>query len=409
LEETLSWLVLHDPTQNKVYLISWAKFVESINTLCRNPQAFNGMMNVSTEGDWIQVMIHLDWAVGSKIIRHVAGLKGSYLQHREKKLVQKETYCHLHGHSEMSLLDGACAIEGLARRALLNGQPGIALTDHGNVFGAYKHWQACEEQGVKALMGVEAYMVDDVNKRYKTIDGKDRRFEHHQTLIAMNQTGWENLCKLMTIAGRDHYYYVPRIDHKLLFEHNEGIICLSGCFKGMAAHYLQTRLLREGEMELPWFMKRDPDRSRQYIRSYKKVFGDRYYGEVQNIDYEPYRAIVEELGQMLRDEGVPLVTTNDFHYEREEDAIIQSILTRISNQKVDGLGEKMSEKGVYYIRSREEVAAGAPWVTADMMDRTVEVMERCTLSFKREGYLFPPFDVKSDPDWAAFQARKGAA
>ncbi len=223
-EGTLSWLVLHDPTQNKVYLIPWANFVAAINALCQNPQAYNGMMNVSTEGDYIQVMIHLDWAVGSRIIRHVAGLKGSYLQYREKKLVQKEVYCHLHGHSEMSLLDGACAIEGLA--------------------------------------------------------------------------------------------------------------------------------------------------------------------------------------QMLTDEGVPLVTTNDFHYEREEDAIIQAILTRISNQKVDGLGEKMSEKGVYYIRSREEVAAGAPWITADMMDRTVEVMERCTLSFKREGYLFPPFDVKSDPDWAAFQETK---
>jgi len=405
--------VLHDPMQNKVFFISWAHFAEACTRLKSHPQAYSGMLTLSPEGsDHMRMMVHLDWAIGNRFIHDVGQLKGSYLEYREKKLARKEDFCHLHGHSEMSLLDGACAIEGLAKRAMLNGQPGIALTDHGNMFGAYKHWQACKEYGVKGLIGVETYLVDDVSKRYQDANGRDRRFEHHQTLIAMNQTGWENLCKLVTVAARDHYYYVPRIDHKMLFEHNKGIICLSGCFKGMAAHYLQTRQPREGETELPWFLKRDPDRARQHIRAYKQVFGDRYYGEVQNIDYAPYMAIVPELIQMLTDEGVPLVLTGDFHYECEEDAIVQSILARIATQKVDefggGVGGGMREKGIYYIRSREEMVAGAAWVTTDMLDRTVEVMDRCDLTFKRDGYLFPHYDVMQDVDWLAFcESRKG--
>lgn len=406
--ETPTWLVLHEPRLNKVWMIPWGHLRSTIAALLANPESCGGMMNLVRETTKVMAVVHLDWAVGTRLVRATATLKPDYITWREKKLVVQENFVNLHGHSEMSLLDGACAIDGVAKRAMLNGQPGIALTDHGNLFGAYKHWKACKELGIKGLMGVEAYVVDDLSQRYTTIDGIQRRFEYHQTLIAMNAQGWENLCKLMTLAARDHYYYVPRIDHNTLFQHNAGIICLSGCFKGPAAHYLQTRLLKEGETELPWFLKRDPDRARSYVRAYKQAFGDRYYGELMNIDYEPYKLIVPELRNILREEGVPEVLTNDFHYERAEDSIIQAVLTRISNQKVDALGDSMRETGIYYIRSRAEMAAGADWVTPDMMDRTVEVMGRCDLTFERKGYLFPHFDVTTDPDWAAFQTKRGA-
>lgn len=402
----VTWLLLHEAHANKVWFIHWPTLLTTIQGLVQNPQLCGGMMNVRWEGDLLAVAMHLDWAMGAKLIKHQGVLKEDFTAWREKKLVTKENFCHLHCHSEFSLLDGASNIENLALRAMLNGQPGIALTDHGNVFGAYKHWAACKELGVKSLIGVEAYLVDDVSSKYATVDGSARRFEYHQTIIAMNATGWTNLSKLLTAGARDHFHYVPRIDHNMLFKHNEGLIVLSGCFKGMAAHYLQTRPLKEGETELPPWYVRDPEKSRQYIRMYKKVFGDRYYGELQNIDYEPYRAIVPELKQILMEEGVPLVCTNDCHYEKEEDAIVQSVLSRISRQRVDGIGEGLKEKGVYFIRSRAEMEAGAPWSTPDMYDRSVEIMDRCSLTFEKDGYLFPHFDISTDPDWAAFEASR---
>lgn len=269
------------------------------------------MIRVLPQEGGFDILINLDWAVSINLARLHGSLKGSYIKWREKKLATPENFVHLHNHSTYSLLDGASSIDRIAEMAVVNGQPAIALTDHGYMFGAYKHWAACKKRGIKGLMGVEAYLVDDVNKKYVAEDGSARRWEYHQTLIAQNQTGWENLCKLMTIACRDHFHYVPRIDHKLLFQHKEGIICLTGCFKGMAAHYLQHRPLKEGESKLPLWLEYNPDKAREFLRMYKSEFGDRLYGEVMNIDYAPYNACLPELCQLLDEEGIPKIATND--------------------------------------------------------------------------------------------------
>ena len=403
-----AWLALHEPVSNRVWLMPWQELLRWSREIARSPNSYPaGSIRVHGDGDGVHLSLNPDWAASVKLVRKVVTLKqGEFSRFRDRRLATKEDFCHLHVHSTFSLLDGASTIEGIAETAMLNGQPGIALTDHGYMFGAFKHWAACRERGLKPLVGVEAYIVDNVNQHYVAGDGRDRRFEYHQTIIAMNQEGWENLCRLMTAACRDHFHYVPRIDHRMLFEHNAGLIVLSGCFKGMVAHYLQTRPLKEGESELPWWLKRDKDRAVGFVREYKRVFADRYYAEVQNIDYGPYSAVVPEILEIAASEGVPPVATNDCHYEREEDAILQAVLTRISTQKVDGLGDAMRERGCYFIRTRAEIEGGATWVSKEMLDRTCEIMGRCNLSFEKKGYLFPPYDLRADADWQAFQASR---
>jgi len=399
------WLVLHEPIANKVWMIAWEDFVFRT----RESAASAGMQFIKVvpqPAGGFHVLLNLDWAVASHTARRVEQIKSSYLKFRENKLATPEQFVHLHNHSTYSLLDGASSIEGIADTAIANGQSAIALTDHGYMFSAYKHWAACVKRGIKPIMGVEAYVVDDVAKKYVNDEGVTKRWEFHQTLIAMNQEGWENLCKLMTAACRDNVYYVPRIDHQMLLQNNAGIICLTGCFKGMAAHYLQKRPLKEGETKLPHWLERNPDESQRILLMYKAAFGDRLYGEVMGIDYQPYNEIVPELCDMLDALGIPKVATVDAHYEREEDAILQAVLTRISNQRVDSIGEGLKEKGCYYIRPRAEVPWNSPYITGDMMDRTCEVAARCDLSFERKGYLFPQYDLSKDNDWAAYQGMK---
>ena len=404
-----SWLVLHEAVGNKAYLLNFDHFCGFLKQVAESPLAAGGFCTVVHEGSLVHVNLHLDWAIANKLVKLAAPLKGSYLAWRERKLATKEDFVHLHCHSEFSLLDGATAIDQVGMRAMLNGQPGIALTDHGYCFGSFKHWKACTDLGIKPLMGCEIYLVDDVNQKYVDDQGVTRRFEHHLTLIAMTQEGWANLCKMLTRGCRDHYYYVPRIDWAMLAEHSAGIYCLSGCFKGPAAHYLQVRQPREGEAKLPWWLEKNPDRALQNLRKLQAIFPDRLAGECMNIDFEQYNACLPELLAMFDHCGIPKVISNDCHYEREEDARIQAMLTRISNQKVDGLGEQIVDKGVYFIRQRSEMEAGAPWATPDMFDRTCQIMERCDLTFKREGYLFPHFNLRADPDWPAFETQRPKA
>ena len=162
------------------------------------------------------------------------------------------------------MLDGASTIEGMVDQAVANGQPGLALTDHGFMFGTWKFYKECKKRGITPVLGCEFYLTDDVTKKYSH-EGKDRRFEYHQTVLAMNMTGYQNLCRLCTIACRDNFWYVPRIDHNTLFEYKEGLIVLSGCFKGPVAWHLQEFEQPIDGTTLPHWYRTDPDYSREII------------------------------------------------------------------------------------------------------------------------------------------------
>lgn len=415
VDQKADWLALIDVDESEVSLVPLKLFWDAVS----RHQEFAASLRVEMANGWLAVTFNKAWARAC-IFAKTAVLgerKDAYGAFRARFLARHEDFVHLHLHSMYSLLDGASTIDGIAERVRRNGQPGVALTDHGFMFGTKKFYDACKKQSVKPLLGCEFYLVDDVGQRYRDAQGNDRRFEYHQTVIAMDQTGWENLCTLNTLACRDHFYYVPRIDKSLLFKHNEGLIVLTGCFKGIAAWHLQDHRYEEdvldaagnptGQRRLvePWhsrpWMRRDVEHVRQTIREYKAVFGDRLYGEMMPIDYDRYMAILPELGQVLDEEGVPRVATCDAHYELGEDAVLQHIMTKISTQKVDDLGSMKQERGCYFIRQRHEMEH--PLIPDDALTRTCEIMERCNVSLDFDGYLFPHYDLTHDADWQAYQ------
>jgi DNA polymerase-3 subunit alpha len=270
------------------------------------------------------------------------------------------------------------------------------------MFGVYKFFNACKAAEVKPLIGCEFYVVDDVKQRYIDTAGTIRRFEYHQTVLAMNPQGWENLCKLGSMACKHQYYYVPRIDRSQLLLHNDGLIVLSGCFKGTVAWHLMQHDPEVTRLQ-PWCC-RSPERSRKIMQEYHAVYGDRYFIECQHIDgFDQYNAIMPELIGMARDEGVKCVVTNDCHYEREEDAVLQALMSRISKDGVgDGVGGKFAQKGSLFIKRRAEIVN--PNFTPDMFDTTVEIMERCDVDLSFKGYMFPAFPIEADIDYPAFLA-----
>jgi hypothetical protein len=405
-EATAQWLAVVESPTSEVHLIPYQQFVKLVAYAVDNGGTYQGC-RVEDAGSHKLVHLNLGWAVQQKIIHktEVAGKDDeSFEQWRAFAGATKEDFCHLHNHSMYSMLDGVCPPEDLVRAAVQNGQPGIALTDHGYMYGLYKFWKACKEYEVKSVLGCEIYLVDDVSKRYVDVRNNDRRFEYHLTLHAMNETGWRNLCTMQSIAGRDHYYYVPRVDRAMLAKYNEGIICLTGCFKGPGQFHLQQHK-PEVTNDVPWY-RYDPDLSMRWYQFLKQTFGDRCYGEVHVNDFPQYMEAVPRILQQQRDAGLKTVVAQDAHYSITEDAVLQRLLTKINSNRADDLGaaEDIRRPGCYFIRSRTEISH--PLVTPDMFDRTCEVMERCTLSLKTEGYLFPAYDMQADLDWSAFTQRK---
>jgi hypothetical protein len=403
----------------------WAGILEPDSTLhllpyailqqmAADPDAYAGQIHRTVEPDYIILAIPKLLAQQELFRRSVPLGAGptSYALWRSRSLAGSDEFVHLHVHSMYSLLDGVPTPTELAAQAVANGQDALAITDHGYMFGAYNFTDACQAHGIKPVLGVEAYLVDDVDRHYQDASGKDRRFEHHITLLAQNQTGWRNLNELLSTACRDHFYSVPRIDHKRLFALAEGVIVLGGCFKGPVAWYLQHH---EPEPPMPdgtpttvkpW-AARDVDRAWRYMLMYKEALGDRYFVEVQHNDFARYMQIVPEIVEMAARAQVPCVVTNDVHYAAEADAILQATMTHISRASVDdGIGDSNFETGPYYLKRSEAMAH--PCFTPDMFTRSCEIAARCAVDISFTEYLFPNYDVTRDSDWAAYQAAREA-
>jgi len=223
-------------------------------------------------------------------------------------------FIHLHGHSTYSLLDGACRVKNLARSAKEQGMPALALTDHGNLFGAIEFYKACRAEGVKPILGFEAYVAP--KSRHERV--RDPVAGWHLTLLARNHEGWKNLIKLSSAGYLDGFYYVPRIDREILAEHAEGIAVLSGCLSSETSYWL-----RRGET----------GRAKEAAAFYTDVFGEHYYFEVQRHGIEDQEKCLEGCVELAQHFGRPLVATNDFHYEQEDDAEAQELLVCINTGK----------------------------------------------------------------------------
>lgn len=404
--EQSTWVGVVDPKTSQLHLIVLSELVSYFSQAAKNGDLFQGIkLDRDTHGVFVICRINMGWAEGVKLIKKVAALdKGeeTFLFYRGTKLKKDDKFAHLHVHSYYSLLDGVASPADLAETIYLNGQPGGAITDHGSMMGTYKFWEACKTYEIKAMMGCEVYVVDDAKRKYLDAKGANRRFEYHQTLIAMNDEGWSNLCEIVSGASRDNYYYVPRTDHATIFKHNAGIICLSGCFKGMVAHHLQY-FAPELTADCPWYCY-NPAWSAEVMKQYRNQFGDRYYCEVHSNDFPRYMDSVPRIIQLADELKIPKVIANDAHFTVESDAVLQKLMSKINSSRSDEIGDGQQASSPYYLKCRSEITH--PLFTEDMYDRTLEIMERCTLSFENKGYLFPQFPMQDDVDWADFNRQK---
>src|SRR5262245_25842856 len=238
-------------------------------------------------------------------------------------------FVHLHCHTHYSLLDGASRIPELVQHVKDLGMNAVAITDHGNLYGAIEFYRECKAAGVNPIIGYEAYVAVGSRADRETarredpetddaIDSGRRRSIHHLTLLARNATGFRNLIKLSSLAFLEGYHRKPRIDKELLERHSEGLICLSGCAAAEFSEYILTERRAEAEQLAAWF---------------QKVFGKNFYVEVQNNGLEIQRLCAEGAVDVANRLGIPLVATSDAHYLRQQDAVVHDVLLCINTGK----------------------------------------------------------------------------
>jgi DNA polymerase-3 subunit alpha len=284
-------------------------------------------------------------------------------------------FCHLHVHSDYSLLDGTAPVDDLVRTAKERGLSTIALTDHGSLSGAIAFYKAGKKHGVKPILGLETYMAPGARTDRKK-DPVTGVSSFHLTLLARNLQGYHNLMALSSAAFTEGFYYNPRIDKELLAKHSEGLIVLSGCFKGETSWYL-----RNGNR----------DRAYETAEWYRGVFGENYFVEIQRNGTEGQEPNNQDLVKMARELKVPLVCTNDVHYLSKDDALAQEIRMAISTQKTlkdeDRLKHKSSE---FFLRSGDEMSelfADFPEAVAN----TLEIARRCDVALEFGKFHLPHF------------------
>ncbi len=285
-------------------------------------------------------------------------------------------FVHLHVHSEYSILDGACRIPDLAKRAAELEMPAVALTDHGSLAGAIDLYKAARKEGVKPVLGCEVYVTDDRHAQQKG--------QAHLTLLAESTEGYANLIKLSSLGYLEGYYYKPRVDWELLQTHAPGLIALSGCLSGRVCKALEENRPADAEKEL--------DRLEQ-------IFGrDQVYVELQNAHLDVQQRINPELAALATKRGLPTVATGDVHYLRHEDARAHEALLCIqSGDSLKNPNHWKFETDHFYFKTPEEMAADFPG-HSDALRRTLEIAERCNVEIELDRILLPKFDTPNGRD-----------
>ena len=274
-------------------------------------------------------------------------------------------FTHLHVHSEYSLLDGACRIKEMAKAVKEMGQTALAITDHGVMYGAVDFYRACKKEGIKPIIGCEVYVAP--RTRFDKSFDLDKEY-YHMVLLCENNTGYQNLIKLVSLGFTEGFYNKPRVDDDILSKYSDGLICLSACLAG----------------EIPQkLLKSDYNSAKEKALYYQKIFGkNNFFIELQNHGIEEQLQTNPDLIKIANEIDAPLVVTNDAHYIKKEDAQTHSILLCIQTNKTVNDDNRMEFKTEeFYLKSEEEMRSLFPHIP-QAFDNTQLIADRCNVEFE---------------------------
>ena len=315
-------------------------------------------------------------------------------------------FVHLHVHTEYSMLDGAARVEELVTEVANQGMPAIAITDHGNVFGAYDFYKKAKNAGVKPIIGIEAYVAPESRfekKRVKWADGGEDDVSGggaytHMTLLAENNTGLSNLFKLSSLASLEGYYYKPRMDRDLLSKYASGIIATTGCPGGE----IQTRL-RMGAFK----------EAKQAASELRDIFGaENFYLEIMDHGIEIENRVKEDLLKLGKELGLPLLATNDLHYTHHEDAASHEALLCVQSGSTLADPKRFKfDNNEFYLKSAAQMRTLFAEIP-ESCDNTLLIAERCNVTMRENENLLPQYSVptgETEDSWLTKESNKGLA
>ncbi|MDQ1608633.1 MAG: polymerase subunit alpha [Microbacteriaceae bacterium] len=316
-----------------------------------------------------------------------------------------DSFVHLHVHSEYSMLDGAARVKPLIEAAVQQGMPAVAVTDHGNVFGAYDFWKTATEAGIKPIIGTEAYLTPGTARQDRTRvrwgnggedDVSGAGSYTHMTLLSASTAGMHNLFRLSSLASTEGYYFKPRMDREILGTYSDGLIATTGCPSGE----VQTRL-RLGQY----------DEARKAAADFRDIFGkENFFAEIMDHGLGIERRIMADLLRLAKDLDLPLVATNDLHYTHAHDASSHAALLCVqSGSTLDDPNRFKFDADEFYLKSAEQMRhlfRDHP----EACDNTLLIAERCDVAFNTQANYMPRFPVpagETEETWFIKEVEKG--
>ncbi|MBI5464922.1 MAG: DNA polymerase III subunit alpha [Ignavibacteriales bacterium] len=295
------------------------------------------------------------------------------------------SFIHLHNHTHYSLLDGASRIDDLIQAAVDNDMPAVAISDHGVMFGALEFYKKAKKSGIKPIIGCEAYVVPKGTRFDKNISERENRkrggeIYHHVLLLAKNEQGYKNLIKLCTLGHTEGYYYKPRLDLELMARYHEGIVCTSACPVGILGSYFVAGEIQE---------------ARRVAGTYKDIFGDDFYVEIQNHGLEIERPILEWAPKIAAEFQLKLVATNDCHYIKPGHAIPHNIMLCIpdasASNPVDYQNLRYHTDQLYFKSGKEMQSLFKEHPEA--LESTLEITDKVNLELRMRDHHMPDFPI----------------